>query len=380
MQAGQELSRERLAAYGATQAERDEQIGKLQAQREKQRAEVVQKQAEYEKAFADAKSEKIDPDRWWSNKSVPAKIAIGLATAMGGFLEGFSQGQIKNSMRGAIQTAIERDIRTQQMEARRRGRGRQEMRGMLHMLQSRIGDTDAQIAQTRVALSQGLMEKLAMAAERAKEPALKARMLTALSASKEAFAQNKARLEEMVQDRVVQQSGGTSQRVPLASAAAGGNGKAAVADLPTNLQSQVDAADAALSKMSDYNDAVLEKGRYWGSAGKIGAALVPGVEADATAIEDTYRPAIGGLMAQAMGSSAAEVQKKYEKSLWGFGQDQTSYLKRVNSLTAQAIRPIEAMLRTAEAEGNAGRAKVLRTRLDQMRRRRAAMQRKIKAD
>lgn len=78
----------------------------------------------------------VNPDQWWSNRSVGAKIAAVLGVAAGGFLKGHSGGQFQNNALNIINTAISRDIQAQLENIRTQKEGLRERGANLRTMAS----------------------------------------------------------------------------------------------------------------------------------------------------------------------------------------------------------------------------------------------------
>lgn len=55
----------------------------------------------------------VDPNRLWNNASAGSKLAAGLTVLIGGFLEGYTGGKIKETASAYIKTAVDKDIEAQ---------------------------------------------------------------------------------------------------------------------------------------------------------------------------------------------------------------------------------------------------------------------------
>jgi hypothetical protein len=60
-----------------------------------------------------AAKQEIDPKRFWKNKSTGDKILAAISLALGGFVNGYSQGRVQNTPLQMIQSAIQDDIDSQ---------------------------------------------------------------------------------------------------------------------------------------------------------------------------------------------------------------------------------------------------------------------------
>ena len=80
--------------------------------------EVKKKKEAYNQAYADYASYKVDPNRFWANKSTGDKIGMVLLAAIGGGAAGYSGRQGPDFV-GMIDRAIQNDIEQQKSEAER---------------------------------------------------------------------------------------------------------------------------------------------------------------------------------------------------------------------------------------------------------------------
>jgi len=103
--------------------------------------------------------EKVDPSRWWKNKSTLGKAVTILGTIMSGFAEGFSRGRIKSQALQVINGAVDRDIRLQLEEIKRKGSAVDTSRNLLAAQFKELGDLRAAHLNTKRIMASMLKDR-----------------------------------------------------------------------------------------------------------------------------------------------------------------------------------------------------------------------------
>lgn len=86
----------------------------MQTMAAKRDVEMQQRLADFDDSVKTLAAQRVDPDRFWASRGTDQKIGAMVAMALGGFLEGFSGGRIKNNGMEMINRAIDRDIAAQE--------------------------------------------------------------------------------------------------------------------------------------------------------------------------------------------------------------------------------------------------------------------------
>lgn len=101
-----------VALRGAAQRQQ-ESADRQTAMFAAKQAEAVKLGAEVEKAGNELASTKIDPERYWSNKSVGSKIAIGIGAFLSGLGSGMQGRAGENKVLDSLSKEIDRDVQSQ---------------------------------------------------------------------------------------------------------------------------------------------------------------------------------------------------------------------------------------------------------------------------
>lgn len=101
----------------AEQRTMNAQAGKRASAAFKQHEQVTQ---ELQRMHLDLRSSKIDPNRLWDSMSAGRKAMKAISVAIGGFLEGWSGGKIKNAGLKMLDRAIDQDIAAQRADLQRK--------------------------------------------------------------------------------------------------------------------------------------------------------------------------------------------------------------------------------------------------------------------
>lgn len=115
---------------------------------------------------ADYATKTVDADRWWKNQSTGNRIVASLATALGGFAEGLSNGAVKNTALAQINRYIDADIRAQEVDLATKGKALDAKRGVVHdMMQMTQNREAARSAARVVGLQNAELQAKAIAAK-----------------------------------------------------------------------------------------------------------------------------------------------------------------------------------------------------------------------
>jgi hypothetical protein len=124
------------------------------AHEQNEKAAALEKQID--QASLEARDTKIDPERYWNSRNAFQKGAFMVANALGSFVEGYTNGAVKNPTVAKLNAAVDRDIDAQK-EAIQQKRGRvADMRGALADMYRRFGNMDQAEAGARILLHQQL--------------------------------------------------------------------------------------------------------------------------------------------------------------------------------------------------------------------------------
>ncbi len=153
---------QQAAAAGQEQAQLLERQGEqLQGvnQQFDQRMDTAQQAADdaigkYETAVADLAASKVDPDRMWKRKGTGLKVMAIIGASIGAFASSLSK--TPNAAAQMISDAIDRDIRSQEMELGQKRAAVSAQGNIVGMMRNRLGD----VSQARVAAKAAVMEQI----------------------------------------------------------------------------------------------------------------------------------------------------------------------------------------------------------------------------
>lgn len=147
------------SAYGGLTKSRAERVGLLRrsleetlqyqkgakGKRDEAHRALQDASANYQKIMARLDEAKIDPDRYMREMPAGRAALAYIASALGGFAEGFSQGKVKNRVVGMLNAAVERDVAAQRtniqkllQSAQFAGVERNRLQSMLNMYEDRV--------------------------------------------------------------------------------------------------------------------------------------------------------------------------------------------------------------------------------------------------
>jgi hypothetical protein len=124
--------------------------------------------ADLQQRIAEAKDE-VDPDRWMSRRSGGQKVAIIAAAMLGGFTEGFTWGRVRDKTLAFIDKQIDRDVATQEAEIRAGRAKRGELRGLVGVLNGKLGDLEQAKKAAKASIYEDLARRFDMIGQNAKE-------------------------------------------------------------------------------------------------------------------------------------------------------------------------------------------------------------------
>lgn len=136
-QAGAAKAAEIGAAQAQLQIDLKDQSDAAEAQRIKDQQEIADKQSELSAEIDRVSALKVDPSRFWADKSTGQKIALGASLFLGAL--GAARGG-GNQAAAVINNAINRDLEMQQADIIQQTRGVDKKRGILGEMKSRFKD------------------------------------------------------------------------------------------------------------------------------------------------------------------------------------------------------------------------------------------------
>lgn len=100
-------------AEAQAQRQREQALQEFQARQAQYEADQAKRQREVEELSADVAATKIDPANYFSQQPAWAKVLSLLSVAVGGFAQGYTRGQLRNTALDMMNDAIARDIDAQ---------------------------------------------------------------------------------------------------------------------------------------------------------------------------------------------------------------------------------------------------------------------------
>ena len=283
-------SEEESRAYGDTEAAIRENDMRVDAQRRELASQAQSAKAQLDAETEKAKQEVPDPDRWYSSRTAGQKIALRAAVFLGGFLEGFTRGQIQNSATRMIDAEINKDLELQIRQMQEGKEQRKESRNMLDVLYRRLGDMDDARLTFRKMAWEDFGSRMKAVAAKTAAPEIRARYLDAASAAMMGAAKDDAALREKAASKVKK-----SYALPATQKEGGAGG---TGELPGKL----DGPDK--TRLDGYSSFIAEFPAYWESLKKEGGDYGAGLANRAAAIlpgtDESIVEANRGNVAQAL--------------------------------------------------------------------------------
>ena len=190
---GAREEREGIAAQGAAEsaasdkiaeAERihgeDQAIGRLKREQEEKsrQAALEAHEAKLTGLLEEHAKGEIDPDHFWSSRTMPQKILSIASLVAGGFLQGFRG--VPNPAQAMIDRAIDQDIAAQRANLEKKGRDIEHQKGLLAETYRRFGRMDAAEESARMVMEQEYASKLKQIGAESNSPIVQARVEQAL--------------------------------------------------------------------------------------------------------------------------------------------------------------------------------------------------------
>lgn len=104
---------------------------------------------------------RVDPGRWWSDRTAGEKFGAVLANLLGGLAEGISGGKVRNVAAKMIMSQIDRDISAQKANIVAGERAISAQQGIVNAVYRRIGDADRAEGIARVGMITMAQQELA---------------------------------------------------------------------------------------------------------------------------------------------------------------------------------------------------------------------------
>ena len=140
------------ASFMRERANQQEQILKEQQEKEALRqTQIKEQEQKAQQALDEFGQAKIDPNRFWKEKSTGEKIIAGIAIALGALGQGLSKGRIQsNGALDIINGAINRDIEAQKMDILGKSEKAEGQKGILAQMRERFDDERTAEGMTRI--------------------------------------------------------------------------------------------------------------------------------------------------------------------------------------------------------------------------------------
>ena len=140
------------ASFMRERANQQEQILKEQQEKEALRqTQIKEQEQKAQQALDEFGQAKIDPNRFWKEKSTGEKIVAGIAIALGALGQGLSKGNIQsNGALDIINGAINRDIEAQKMGILGKREKAEGQKGILAQMRERFDDERTAEGMTRI--------------------------------------------------------------------------------------------------------------------------------------------------------------------------------------------------------------------------------------
>ena len=141
--AGAKAAAEEAAYHEQQTALLKKQEAEVVAEEQRREKAMAEQQAKVDQALSDYGSMKIDPDRYWHNKSTGEKVLAGIAIALSSIGQGLQAvGGVAapNQAMKVISDSIERDIEAQKMDIQLKRDQVQGQQNILNDMRARFGD------------------------------------------------------------------------------------------------------------------------------------------------------------------------------------------------------------------------------------------------
>lgn len=183
--AGAAKAAEQSSAMKTAQNEMAELQKKQESARVEEQAQLQQKQTELQTEVERVSQLKVDPGRFWADKSTEGKIILGASLFLGAF--GAAQTGVNQAAK-MIDQAIDRDIRIQQQNIAQETAGLSSKKGLFAEFKNRFKDNDLARSAAKMAYLQDAQMNIERIAKKYESKEIEARamqMIGALEAQKQ---------------------------------------------------------------------------------------------------------------------------------------------------------------------------------------------------
>jgi len=127
-------------AEAQAQRQREQALQEFQARQAQYEADQAKRQREVEELSADVAATKIDPANYFSQQPAWAKVLSLLSVAVGGFAQGYTRGQLRNTALDMMNDAIARDIDAQKANLAAKRASVSEKQSLYAQARQKFGD------------------------------------------------------------------------------------------------------------------------------------------------------------------------------------------------------------------------------------------------
>jgi hypothetical protein len=317
--------------------------------------------AKVQQTIDDAKQE-VDPERWWGTRGTGQKIAVVAAAMLGGFTEGFTWGKVKNRALDMIDNAIARDVNAQEANIANARAQRGEMRGMVGILNAKLGDLETSKKGAIASEYEALARTFDVGAQNSKDVTYGKKMLSMAASLRERAGRHQQDLAVATGEKYSRTSGGHQVLVQPQGGGGTAGGKAQQKDRREFTEYAEQLRNTA-GAFSDHNRAVAGMGAVWGVAGQ----YVPGIQTDPKVVEaNRQRLAARIAKGEGVGQLAVDERKAWAQSLVSAGATKDARMRATMSGYNSAIRGARNKIQTAMELGYTEEANRIRRALGEV--------------
>ena len=204
-------------AEAQAQRQREQALQEFQARQAQYEADQAKRQREVEELSADVAATKIDPGNYFSQQPAWAKVLSLLSVAVGGFAQGYTRGQLRNTALDMMNDAIARDIDAQKANLASKRASVAEKQSLYAQARQKFGDDQSAYLFADARMSDAVANAARRFAAEARGAEQKERATMIAQTFEAKASENNAKISQMFAEQRERQQAAAAQAAAAAA-------------------------------------------------------------------------------------------------------------------------------------------------------------------
>lgn len=204
-------------AEAQAQRQREQALREFQARQAQYEADQAKRQREVEELSADVAATKIDPGNYFSQQPAWAKVLSLLSVAVGGFAQGYTRGQLRNTALDMMNDAIARDIDAQKANLASKRASVAEKQSLYAQARQKFGDDQSAYLFADARMSEAAANAARRFAAEARGAEQKERATMIAQTFEAKASENNAKISQMFAEQRERQQAAAAQAAAAAA-------------------------------------------------------------------------------------------------------------------------------------------------------------------